>query len=311
MKKIITDVKSKLLNSILYVFEKAIRLLPIRKGLDRITNSKIIKYLLLADGTEKLARLNTGIVMPVDLRDYNARMLKLFGHADPHVIDVCRALLKPGNCFLDIGANYGIVGMLCRNSVKPDGSVHLFEPQPNLCERIRKAKGIGIEDINLHQIGLMDRDEVVQMSLFDRHSGRGSFMLAQPGNKKTMELSVKNIASYLPPIVQHSTLGVKIDVEGAEHLLLPWIINYDRLRFVVFENQHIKQREKILNDMVQKGFTLFGLENKLLRTRLNKINNSSQYCIYKDMLAIKVDSRISTPNTLGPSQLSKLINVDE
>ncbi|MBD2355806.1 FkbM family methyltransferase [Tolypothrix sp. FACHB-123] len=256
-----------------------------------------------------VARLDNGIFITVDVKDYNGRMLYLCGMAYPEVVDTCRYLLRSGDCFLDIGANYGAVGLSCSDIVGADGGVYLFEPQPNLCQRLRAAiEEQNLSRVQLHEVGLMDRDDVLEMSLLDNHSGEASFVFNQQESANKIRLEVKNIATYLPPLLAGRSFGSKVDVEGAEPYLLPWLIQQQQMRFVVFENTHlpIQERKHLFESMTGNGFTLFGVKNKGSQTYLDHFSDPEDYSRYHDLLAVRIKPSLSIPHRLRPDILHTL-----
>ncbi|MGB2985222.1 MAG: FkbM family methyltransferase [Phycisphaerae bacterium] len=237
-------------------------------------------------------------------------MLYLFGTTDPKVVDTCRVLLRPGDCFLDIGANYGAVGLLCSKAVGNDGVVHLFEPQPELCERVRTAIAEhGLDHVRLHEVGLMDRDDVIDMVRPRAHWGSASFVLNRTCHRsvETLRLRVKNIATYLPPLIGDRSFSAKIDVEGAERHLLPWLFQQTRLRFVVFESVHLEEVDLLFDAIAEAGFVLFGLRKTLLRTRLQRITAPQHARHYHDLAAVRIDPAVALPDWVSPGQLRSFL----
>lgn len=282
-------------------------IIPIKKGLDRVTRSKIVTWLIPYINTEKTALLNNEISMIVDIKDYDARTLYLFSRVDPHVLDVCQSLLRPGNCFLDIGANYGSIGMLCRNYVGDDGEIHLFEPQPNLCQRIRSAQGLDWSRIHLHEIGLLNRDAVIEMYLSDEQSGKASFVLPS-SSRDTLKLKVRNIATYVPNLIGERQFGVKIDVEGAEDMLIPYLIRQKKLKFIVFETVHMQNKTELFCSMIQHGFILFEIVNNMFSTKLQIVREPSLTISYKDIVAVRATPFMTIPDLVDVGYLSRLLD---
>lgn len=67
---------------------------------------------------------------------------------DRHEIALLKAMLKPGDTVLDIGANIGFYARLLSEIVGPRGQVHCFEPDPinfaHLQENCRQLKNVHI-----------------------------------------------------------------------------------------------------------------------------------------------------------------------
>ena len=97
---------------------------PLKTGIARLSESRVSKWSCRGLVSAR-ARLRNGIHLQVDPQDYNGRMLLLAGTPDPKVVETCRALLAPGMAFLDIGANYGSIGLLCTEVVGTTGEIGL------------------------------------------------------------------------------------------------------------------------------------------------------------------------------------------
>jgi len=257
--------------------------------------------------TERMAVLRNGLRLPVNVRDFNGRMLYLFGTPDPKIVLACRGLLRPGDCFLDIGANYGAVGLMCRDAVGHGGSVHLFEPQPDLCRRIRECiTGAGLTNVHLHDIGLLDRDDELQIRCETGHSGSGSFYTT-PSDAYALTVPVRDIEQYVPPLVNSRPLGVKLDVEGAEPVLLPWILRQPQLRFVAFECSHLGDQQAVWEAVNDARCVLYGFQKTLLRVRLSAIRKIGQLSDYHDVVAVRLSRGRPSASFISPGALRDLI----
>ena len=71
---------------------------------------------------------------------------------EPHVTKALRNLLKPGDVFVDVGANIGYFTLLASTLVGPSGNVISFEPNPNNCELLRRSlTQNNVANVRLHQ----------------------------------------------------------------------------------------------------------------------------------------------------------------
>lgn len=77
---------------------------------------------------EQTKSLPAGVTMKLGIVDVIERTLLTTGVWDPIVEQVLRQSLKPGDTFLDVGANIGYFSLLASNLVGPDGTVVSFEP---------------------------------------------------------------------------------------------------------------------------------------------------------------------------------------
>ena len=80
--------------------------------------------------------LPLGVRMNVGLIDVIERSLLTTGHWDPIVESCVQQLLKPGDTFLDVGANIGYFSMMASGIVGPNGTVVSFEPSARALTRL-------------------------------------------------------------------------------------------------------------------------------------------------------------------------------
>lgn len=66
-------------------------------------------------------------------------------------------VLKPGECFLDIGANVGFYSLLASRIVGASGQVHSFEPFPRNVEYLKKHIGLNnLQNVTAYAVALSD-----------------------------------------------------------------------------------------------------------------------------------------------------------
>jgi len=79
-----------------------------------------------------------GVVFDLDLdldRDMRAMYFDLY---EPDIVRQMRRILKPGDIFIDVGANIGYLSVIGAGCVGVSGQVHSFEPVPQYAERLRR-----------------------------------------------------------------------------------------------------------------------------------------------------------------------------
>ena len=105
---------------------------------------------------------------------------------------------------------------------------------------------------------------------------------------------MKDIATYLPPLIEKKIFGVKIDVEGAEITLMSWLLNQPTLKFIVFEAAHNQQR---LYEMVRKsGLVLYGLERTVFSKRVKRVDGFEEMQAYHDLVAVRFSTKDTAPS---------------
>lgn len=283
------------------------RLLPIRSGIGTISESLSGRFTSLRRETEVACSLRNGVRILARLNDYNGRMLYLFGTPDPKIVTICRDLLRSGDVFLDIGANYGSVGLLVHDAVIPGGSVHFVEPQPELAGRIKNAISENrITNSAVHQCGLWDEAGELFITVSHRHTGTASIS-SEPSSDVSQRVEVLDIKKFLPETVGDQHFGVKLDVEGAEVRILPELLTNPRLRFVLFE-AHDPEVKAFVERMMNDGsHTFFGVSKDIFRTRLFPILSNDNLRASHDVLAVRLKPGSHPTHKLSTRKLKGLI----
>jgi FkbM family methyltransferase len=188
-----------------------------------------------------LLRLRSGrpakfVVEPLSLL---IRNISGFGTLQSSIIDffddvVSPGLLGPAPLIVDVGANVGQFA----NAAKlffPEARVVSFEPDPETYADLQ-INTHGSRNVELHNIGLGDRDEVLrfhrhELSVMSSFSAQTDDMAHHRGST---ELPVRRLDAVLGPDVRPDLL--KIDVEGFERQVLQgaWE-TVTRSRYVLIE----------------------------------------------------------------------------
>ena len=149
--------------------------------------------------------------------DFIQRRIAFFGLFEPNLTYFLLDRLRPGDVFIDVGANIGYFTLLAAGRVGPQGKVYAIEASPEtfaLLQRNIALNGFGnIEAINK---AVTDRACRVQIRSVDaRNIGANRIELSEDGIVE---------GAALPDIVGADldrAHVIKIDVEGAEDRILP------------------------------------------------------------------------------------------
>src|SRR3954452_19421342 len=119
---------------------------------------------------------------------------------------VWKRYLRPGDLFLDIGANIGVYSVY---AAECGAEVISVEPVPHNAERVRENLGLNGYP-----------GQVVQKALSD-HQGRVRITTDEDSyNHLVAEGGIEVTATTLDALLQNRCAAAKIDVEGAEELVL-------------------------------------------------------------------------------------------
>ena len=178
-------------------------------------------------GTWLLAELDGGRRLWVDLGDYGVSRAAMIGHFEPIETGFVRSVLKPGQTFVDIGANIGWFTILAGQIVGPAGRVYAFEPRPNTCERLRMAVAEnGYRHVEVRQVALgAAAGRMTIASLVRMRNPGGTWLLASDALLAGLRES-EGYERFDVEVIRLDDLAVeschllKIDIEGAEQLAL-------------------------------------------------------------------------------------------
>lgn len=246
---------------------------PFNKGTNYLAHHTPLKW--ICNTAPLKVKLRSGVRLMVDPKDYNGRMVALFGLQEPNITTICKSYLQSSDVFLDIGANNGAVGLNC---IDYADEVHQFEPQPHLCKNITDSiNDHGLDNVSLHPIGLMDHDDELEMHVIDNHTGTGSFIRNHSGS--TIKVPVKQASTYLTPLLKGRTFGAKVDVEGAEGAVLPELLKLPNMRFIIFECQGECDIWGLIKDT-----SLYGIESTWIKPKYTKINTQTDMKKFEDFI---------------------------
>lgn len=129
--------------------------------------------------------------------------------------------LKPGETFVDAGANCGVYTVAAANIVGKTGKVLAFEPGEFILNTLKKNVEInGFDQVQVFPVGLSDT--AGSAKLYSHPHGASSFSLGcqegQASNSFTINLD------RLDEVLDRASVStvdcIKMDVEGAEELIL-------------------------------------------------------------------------------------------
>jgi FkbM family methyltransferase len=144
--------------------------------------------------------------------------LSQLGTYEPHVTAAISAYLKPGNAFVDVGANIGYYSCLAAQLVGPTGRVFAVEAyEPNV-KLLLANRALGhFDTIEVCPFGAGDRDEIIQL-----------MPIGSIGSSKRLDVDSLT-SSVSAPIVMSKRLdgvipndltinALKMDIDGFDYI---------------------------------------------------------------------------------------------
>lgn len=130
--------------------------------------------------------------------------------------------LKPGDNFLDIGANAGVYTILAAACVGENGSVDAFEPMDTTARWIEGQISLNkLRNVEVHRLAAGDKEQIVEFGYARDSSMMHMKRAGEPADTAVRVQSVR-LDSFKPR--KHYAMA-KMDIEGAEPLALQGAAN--------------------------------------------------------------------------------------
>ncbi|MBI3546960.1 MAG: FkbM family methyltransferase [Gammaproteobacteria bacterium] len=184
---------------------------------------------------------------------------------DPILLNVAQEHINKGDIVWDIGANVGLFTFAAANLVEPTGKVLAIEPDTWLVSLLRKSSQLEENIIRLHvdvlPVAISDQVGIAKFNVAKR--GRATNHLSD-STGSTQTGGIREV--HLVPTVSLDWLldnytapsFIKIDVEGAEHLVLNGAKKLlSEIRPVIFCEVSSENAEAVTNILKKFNYTLF------------------------------------------------------
>ncbi|MGW0734393.1 FkbM family methyltransferase [Streptomyces sp. NPDC002851] len=160
----------------------------------------------------------SGARFAVDTRDLIQRYLYLFGVWEPHMTSWLRRRLRPGDGFVDVGANIGYFSVLASRLVGAEGRVVAVEASPVIHRTLlRQAELNDCANLRAVNAAVSDTEKPLTFVLASsENTGANSIVPYDGPAEATFEIEARPLPDLLDPTEIRNARVIKIDVEGAE-----------------------------------------------------------------------------------------------
>ncbi|MEL7471794.1 MAG: FkbM family methyltransferase [Planctomycetota bacterium] len=235
----------------------------------------------------------TGFDLRLELSDFYQRINAFLGdYHEFDVVDTVRAALRPGDLYLDGGANIGLITLHASHIVGPTGTVLACEPFTPAADRLQwHIDRNNITNIDLRRLALSDqpgRSEVKQVA----YDSLASSTLGPIPDRFDKGVHAKDRSVHACPVetgdrllatLESSAqpLFVKLDIEGFELRAIHGLHDamcHRRCAFLTEVNQEVLEGQghsplDIFDHMVEYGYMPFGLERHGAKGRFRLLLN--------------------------------------
>ncbi len=148
----------------------------------------------------------------------NTQWAPLIGRWEPAMQKIIANTVKEGNIFYDLGANFGLHGLLSAKYLGASGHIYNFDPLPSNLEEIKLNYALnGIKNFSNIQKAISNKNGNTQFNVA-HHSGQGSLSIERegPGKIDVETITLDSFISNYNPLPDF----IKMDIEGAKEMLL-------------------------------------------------------------------------------------------
>ncbi|MEV0849214.1 FkbM family methyltransferase [Streptomyces sp. NPDC049954] len=209
----------------------------------------------------------------VDTQDLIQRFLYMFGVWEPHMTRWLQGRLRPGDTYVDIGANIGYFTVLTARLVGPRGRVVAVEASPVFHQRLlQQVRLNGLRNVRALNAAVSDTEETLNFVLASsRNMGANSIVPYEGPAESSFDIAAHPLPTLLDDEEIASARLIKIDVEGAEGSVVRGMAPLlDRLRpdaeiTVEVTPERMKQlgdsTEELMETMRRHGFHAYRMPN--------------------------------------------------
>ncbi|MCX5559431.1 FkbM family methyltransferase [Streptomyces sp. NBC_00038] len=166
----------------------------------------------------RVVETRSGARFAVDTQDLIQRYLYLFGVWEPHMTNFLQSRLRPGDGFVDVGANIGVFSVLASQLVGDTGQVVAIEASPVFHQRLlQEARLNDCGNLRAVNSAVSDSRQTLTFVLASsRNMGANSIVPYDGPAESTFEIEALPLPELLDPSEIANARVIKIDVEGAE-----------------------------------------------------------------------------------------------
>lgn len=220
-----------------------------------------------------------GVKFPCDLSLGKMARSMYCGSFDYEIKRLLLKHLKPGDTFIDVGANVGYFSAVAATKVGSGGQIHAFEPVPCFFQSVQQFKELNPQyQIVLNQCALGDSPCRTKIYENRENMGGHSILKGFVGDllEQEHEIDVIRLDDYIEDKGLENISLIKIDTEGYEYPVLLGMQRY-------FEKT--SQRPLIIAEISPKSFAMLGHELKAFEEYVTRYS----YQIYAICGCHKID----------------------
>lgn len=256
-----------------------------------------------------IAKTTFDSIIAGNTEDQIQRFIYYFGFWEPDLTEFIKEKLKPGDTFIDVGANIGYFSLLASKFVGKSGRVLAIEASPKIYALLtRNIANNNATNVTLLNIAASDKEETLRVYLAPNSNIGQTTTLPTEDYSYECDIPAKPLSKIIRRQDFSQVRLIKIDVEGAEWSVvsgLSPLLNSarDDLEIIVeISPERLKAQEKNVEDILdiftKCGFYPYKLKNDY--TALNYISRkplkrperiTSPIMTHTDVIFSKTDAK--------------------
>ena len=220
--------------------------------------------------------LRCGFRVLLDLRDWSQRRAYFGGdYYQTSLVGLLEHLLRPGDNWVDVGANIGLVTLIAASHIGRTGHGLAFEPNPLVFPRLAEHVAInGLSSIHCYEAALGADSGRRTLAFPKRHTGAGTLLSAIASDCSYVEVDVRRGDDLLSGLAKRPTI-IKIDVEGFEPFVVEGLAraltNPETAVIIEVVESFLRRAgsspEALMNCMQAQGYHAYSFESVPMRWR--------------------------------------------
>lgn len=247
-------------------FVRACKSLPVWAGRGLIRASNL---LLRLPGGRYVVATEFGAKMICSPRDLIQTTILHFRVWEPDVSSVIARVLRPGDIFVDVGANVGFDTLLAAHLVGGQGGVISIEAAPGTFAALQENIALNPALTTIRAVNKAVSDRVGELTLFNvsaTNIGAASTSAA-PGAVAIARVPAEPLDHILSRDEMDRVRLIKIDIEGGETVVLRRFVEtlslYPQDISLIVELAATDPASRgVFNDLLAAGFHAFAVENQ-------------------------------------------------
>jgi FkbM family methyltransferase len=223
---------------------------------------------------EYIGQTYFGSLVNCDLSDWIQSHIFHFGLWEPEISYLVSQILKPGDVFVDVGANVGYDTLLGSSLVGPGGQVVAIEPSPTTFTKLQGNIALN-KATNVRAVNVAVSDSLGTLNLFDVSESNcgAATTLAGRGGKLIATVDALPLAQILTPMEMGNVRLIKIDAEGAEPVILNDVLDhiedFPTSMDIIVESSpdELKDSNRAFSRLMRMGYYAYAIENVYKRDR--------------------------------------------